>query len=333
MRVAILGAGSMGHAHATGWAATDAKVVGVFAEDRAGAQEVAAITGSPVYDSVDELLPEADIVDICLPTHLHKEFTLTAAAAGKHIYCEKPIARSVEDGQQMIAACKSAGVRLFIGQTVRFFPQYQKAYEALRTGRIGNLAVLRLTRVSYRPQKPADSWFNDVKRSGGPLLDMLVHDYDYARWLGGDVTRVYTRCSPPDSGGISEYGQVLLRFHNGAIAHIEGGWVYPSGMFRTKIEAAGDSGLLEWESDSTAPVVTYFKAAPGEVSDVGLPLSPLEVDPYTAAIQHFYEAIQHNTPFLVTAEDALAALQIGIAALESADTGKPVTISRLPEVH
>src|SRR5204863_1977429 len=142
-----------------------------------------------------------------------------------------------------------------------------------------------------------------------------------------EVERVYTRCSPPDAGGISEYAQVLLRFRSGAIAHVEGGWAYPAGMFRTKIEAAGDSGLLEWESDSTAPLTTYFKAAPGAVSDVGLPLSPLEVDPYTAAIQHFYDAVQHDKPFLVTAEDALAALQIGVAALESGQTGQPVTLN------
>ena len=333
LRVAILGAGSMGHTHATGWAATDAKVVGVVALDRGAAEEVAALCGAAVYQGLDAVLPQVDIVDICLPTYLHLEFTLKAAAAGKHIFCEKPIARTVEDGQKMIAACNAAGVRLFVGQVIRFFPQYRKAYDALQDGKIGNLAVLRLTRVGYRPHSSFENWFGDVNRSGGPLLDVLVHDYDYARWMGGEIERVYTRCSPPDAGGISEYAQVLLRFRSGAISHIEGGWVYPPGMFRTKIEAAGDAGLIEWESDSTAPVTTYFKAAPGAVADVGIPLSPLEVDPYTAIIQHFYDAVQHDKPFAVTPEDALAAVQIGIAALESAATGKPVTLTPLPEVN
>src|SRR6266849_3940992 len=98
LRVAILGAGSMGHAHATGWATTNAQVVGVVAPDRASAQEVAEICGASVYESLDAVLPYVDIVDICLPTHLHVEFTLKAAVAGKHIFCEKPIARTVEDG-------------------------------------------------------------------------------------------------------------------------------------------------------------------------------------------------------------------------------------------
>src|SRR5260221_8228301 len=102
---------------------------------------------------------------------------------------------------------------------------------------------------------------------------MLVHDYDYARWMGGEIERVYTRISPPDAGGISDYAQVLLRFRSGAIGHIEGGWCYPPGMFRTKIEAAGTGGLIEWDSDSTAPITSYFKAEPGTVADVGLPLS------------------------------------------------------------
>src|ERR1044071_6585500 len=106
LRVAILGGGSMGHTHAAGWATTNAQIVGVVAEDRANAQEVAAMCGASVYKSLDEVLPHIDVVDICLPTHLHLDFTLQAANAGKHIYREKPIARSVEDGQQMIAACK-----------------------------------------------------------------------------------------------------------------------------------------------------------------------------------------------------------------------------------
>ncbi len=284
LRVAILGAGSMGHTHAAGWAATDAKVVGVVALDRGAAEEVAALCGAAVYQGLDAVLPQVDIVDICLPTYLHLEFTLKAAAAGKHIFCEKPIARTVEDGQKMIAACNAAGVRLFVGQVIRFFPQYRKAYDALQDGKIGNLAVLRLTRVGYRPHSSFENWFGDVNRSGGPLLDVLVHDYDYARWMGGEIERVYTRCSPPDAG-------------------------------------------------STAPVTTYFKAAPGAVADVGIPLSPLEVDPYTAIIQHFYDAVQHDKPFAVTPEDALAAVQIGIAALESAATGKPVTLTPLPEVN
>jgi predicted dehydrogenase len=318
----------MGYAHLPGWIHAGVQVKGILANDPENAQKLAEQCGATVFSRLEDLLPVIDILDICVPTPLHRVFTIAAAEAGKHIFCEKPIARTVEEGQAMIAACNRAQVRLFVGQVVRFFPQYRSVYDVLRAGKIGNLAVLRLTRASYRPHKEGDNWFADFARSGGPLLDMLVHDYDYARWLGGEVERVYTRCSPPDSGGISDYVQVLLRFRSGAIAHIEGGWAYPPGVFRTKIEAAGDGGLIEWESDTSAPITTYLKAQPGQTAEVGLPLSPLEVDPYQAIIAHFYDALLHDRPFSVTPEDALAALQIGIAAIESAATGTPVTLTR-----
>ena len=332
MRVAIVGAGSMGNAHAAGWAQTDAKLVGVIATDQSSARTLAERYGATAYDSLDSVLPLVDAVDICAPTNLHLEYTLKAAAAGKHVFCEKPIARTVEDGLKMIEACRSAGVRLFIGMVVRFFPQYQRVHEAVIAGRIGKPGVIRLTRCSYRPQKITDNWFLDFARSGGPIFDMLVHDYDYARWLAGEVERVYARTSPAAPGSISEYAQVLLRFRNGAMAHVEGGWVYPPPLFRTKIEVAGDGGLIEWESDTSTPVNSYFKAAPGAVSDVALPLSPLAEDPYTAIVKHFYECIMHDKPFAVTPMDALAAIQIGLAAIDSARTGAPVSLSPLPEV-
>ncbi len=337
MKVAIVGAGAMGSVHAAGWASTGATLVGIVALERSKASALAERYSANVYDDLDMVLPHVDVVDICVPTDLHKTFTLQAAAAHKHILCEKPIARTLADGLEMIAACKAAGVRLFIGMVVRFFPQYRSIYETLAAGRIGKLAVLRLTRASYRPHsgnsnRAKDDWFSDFSRSGGPIFDTLVHDYDYARWLGGEVERVYARATPPDAGGISEYAQVLLRFRSGAIGHIEGGWAYPPPLFRTKVEAAGDGGLIEWESDTSTPMYAHLKAEPGSVAEVGLPLSPLAEDPYTMIIKHFYAALVNNQPFAVTPEDALAAVQIGLAAIESTQSGKPVTLTPLPEV-
>src|SRR5258707_14446311 len=103
---------------------------------------------------------------------------------------------------------------------------------------------------------------------------MLIHDYYFARWLAGEVERVYTRSSPPDSGGIRDYAQVLLRFRSGAMAHIEGGCAYPPPLFRTKIEVAGDGGLIELESNHYAPLTSLFKVQAGSVAEGRLPLSP-----------------------------------------------------------
>src|SRR5260221_5941090 len=108
MRVAIIGAGSMGHTHAAGWAATDATLVGVVAANPGSAKPLADLFGASVYASLGDVLPLVDVVDICVPTDLHLDFTLQPAAAHKHVFSEKPIARQLSDGQKMIAASREA---------------------------------------------------------------------------------------------------------------------------------------------------------------------------------------------------------------------------------
>ena len=328
MRVALIGAGTMGTTHAEGWSQTDAQLVGIVAADRARAETLATQYGTTVYDSLDEVLPHADVIDVCVPTPLHREFVERAAAAKKHVFCEKPIARHHADGEAMIAACDKAGVRLFIGMTTRFFPEYRAARDLIASGEIGKPAVVRLTRVAYKPHKATDNWFLDYAKSGGPLLDLMIHDYDFARWVAGDVERVYARnVSAAEPNAEGDYAQVLLRFRSGAIGHIEGGWVYPPPLFRRKIDIACEQGLIEWESDNSAPLVSHIKAEGGTSAEVGLPLSPLLEDPYTTVIKHFYDALTHDKPFDVTPADGLAALDIALAALESAQSGKPITLS------
>lgn len=333
MRVGIVGAGSMAQAHTPAWkaiASSGAELVGVLAANLASAEAFAGENGLKAYATYDELLADVDLVDICLPTDLHHEFTIKAAQTGKHIFCEKPIALTVEDGRAMIAACEEAGVRLFIGQVLRFVPQYASAQMVVASGQIGLPAVLRLSRAAYQPRKATDNWFTDESRSGGMVLDLMIHDYDYARWLAGDVIRVFAksvRATRPDAPG--DYALVTLRFQSGAIAHIEGGWAYPPGFFRTSLDIAGTEGVLEWSSDNSEPVHTHLAAPPQqEAAEVGLPPALLAESPFTVEIRHFYQSLVNGTPFSVTPHDALAALQIGLAVRESLQTGRSITVDQ-----
>ena len=181
MRVGIVGAGTMGTVHAAAWATTGADLVGVVAKNRATAQPLAEALGVTAYEDYQDLLATVDIVDVCAPSDLHKELVLQAVEAGKHVVCEKPIALTVEDGEAMIEACEQAGVRLFVGMVVRFFPQYLAAQRVVAADKIGDLGVMRLKRVSYQPIGD-EGWFADEARSGGLLLDIMIHDLDYARW-------------------------------------------------------------------------------------------------------------------------------------------------------
>jgi len=335
MRVGIIGAGSMGTTHAAGWAATPAQFVGVAADDVPGAEALAARYGVRAYPSLAAILPDVDVVDICTPTHLHYEMVLTAAAAGKQIICEKPLARTVEQGQTVIRACRVAGVRLLVAHVVRFFPQYARAQALVADGQVGRPGVLRLARGSYRPKRPLGNWFLDVEKSGGLVLDLMIHDFDYARWVAGEVESVFARsigAGHPDAP--IDYGLAILRHRGGALSHVTGAWAYPPPTFRTALEIAGDGGLIGFDSEATAPIELLLRQDDaGTAPDVAVPASPLLESPYTTEIKEFYAALAHDGPVRVTAEDGLAALQIALAAAESARTGQAVALAPLPEVQ
>src|SRR5919108_3251884 len=142
MKVGIVGAGFMGTTHAAGWADTPATIVGFTAETSREADGLAKRYGAQVYASLDEMLPEVDVVDICSPTHLHHEMALNAAAAGKHIICEKPLARTTRQAQEIVNACRQAGVQLLVAHVVRFFPEYALAHAAVMEGQIGKPGVI-----------------------------------------------------------------------------------------------------------------------------------------------------------------------------------------------
>lgn len=323
----------MGRTHAAGWHATPAHLAGVFSADPPGAATLAAQYGAAVFDSFEALLSAVDIVDICTPTPLHHPLVLQAAAAGKAIVCEKPLARTTAQAIEMIAACERAGVPLLVAHVVRFFPEYALAQAMVARGEIGRVAVTRLTRASFKPNAddPA-SWFHDPAQSGGMLMDLMIHDYDYARWIGGEVESVYARSSlmqNPDSP--YDYGLVILQHRNGALSHVEGGWAYPPPMFRTALEIAGDRGLIEHPAGSSTPLQLHMRAGGNGSAAIAVPASPLAEDPYTTEIKEFYAVLDGDlAQSRVSAHDGLAAVQIAEAAIQSAYTGRPVHLEALP---
>jgi predicted dehydrogenase len=259
---------------------------------------------------------------------------IAAAGAGRAVICEKPLARTLDQGRAMVAACRQAGVPLFVAQVVRFFPEYALARAQVLAGAIGRPAVLRLARGSFRPQRPAGTWFFDEAKSGGLLVDLMIHDFDYARWVAGEVESVYARhVGSPTPAVPLDYGLAILRHRSGALSHVAGAWAYPPPAFRTGLEIAGDGGLLHWDSTGDAPIEWLLQPNPADPRpDVGVPTSPTHESPYTTEIREFYAALTTGAPVRVTAADGLAALQIALAAAESARTARAVTLEPQPEV-
>jgi predicted dehydrogenase len=317
----------MGRTHAAGWAETPAEIVGFVSKDGETAVALQNQYGGQIYPDLASLLNDVDVVDICAPTHRHHEMALQAAAAGKDIICEKPLARTLAQAREMMAACDAAGVKLLVAHVVRFFPEYALAKQKVENGEIGKTAVIRLKRGTFQPKKAVDNWFVDFEKSGGMMLDLMIHDFDYARWVGGDVKQVFAKNignSQPNAA--VDHGLAILTHINGAISHVEGSWAYPPPLFRTRLEIAGDNGLIQFDSGQMAAVSVHLQQRGEEAPDVPLPGSPLSEDPYTTQIKEFYENLVNDKAVRVTAVDGYKALQIALAAIQSAQTGQPIVI-------
>ena len=322
LRVGVLGSGAMARTHLRAWRALDLPWVGVCDRNLEAATALGQSYGAEVYHDAAKLIQDCDVVDICLPTFLHRELTEQAAQAGRHVICEKPLALTTEDGAAMIQACEAAGVRLFVAMVLRFFPQYRAAAAQVRAGAIGDLQVLRLKRVGFAPHG-GQSWFADDARSGGVMVDMMLHDIDYALWLAGDVTRVYAQLCRTET---QQYAQTVLTHQSGAVTYLEGGWAYQPGLFRTGLDLSGSQGLIEWSSDALAPL-SRLPEPTAEVGAVPLPATSALDDPYATQLQHALNSIESGTPFEVTSQDALKALEVALAARRAALSHSAVTLA------
>jgi predicted dehydrogenase len=162
----------------------------------------------------------------------------------------------------------------------------------------------------------------------------MIHDYDYACWVAGEVESVVAqRVTEHHIEAPVDYGLVILTHKSGALSHISGAWAYPPPTFRTHLEIAGDRGLIEFDSDGTAPIQNLILRTGGsDAPDVALPSSPVRESPYTTQIKEFYRALAEGVPPRISAADGLRAVQIAEAALESAHSGQPVKLQSLVEV-
>lgn len=321
MRVGLVGTGGMGGAHSRQYvqmADVELRVFDIDPDRRAAHEAKFGVSGS---ESLEALISWADVIDVCLPTPVHAEVALKAIAAGRHVFIEKPVTSTLEEAFAVREAASKAGVQVMPGQVVRFFPEYARAHEVVKSGQVGKPAAARARRGGGAPTG-SKGWFMDHKQSGGTLLDLAIHDFDWLRWTLGEVTQVYARSVGAQTGSGPDYSLTTLSFDSGAVAHVEATWMDPSG-FWTAFEVAGSEGLIQFDSRSNAAVQTTVRD-----KNTGLPLvqrdgnlSP-DGDPYFRELRGFLDSVAAGTPPPVTIDDGIAALAIGLAALESAQTGR-----------
>lgn len=316
MRIALIGAGTMGTVHARSWAGiAGAELVAVHDPRAEAASALAARFGGRYCTDWASLLATGpEVADICVPTDLHRDYAVRAAAAGLHVIVEKPIALNLADAHAMAEACAGAGVGLYVAHVVRFFPEYVRARQAVAVGELGRVGIVRTFRGGGFP-RGSDDWFGGPARSGGLILDLLIHDLDWLRWTLGPVARAFARALP-------RHALATLRFASGAMADLEGTWAYPAG-FGTAFEIAGSEGILSHRSDRSAPLRIQGDPASGGVP---VPVPSVAQSPYARELAHFHACLRGEAEPVVTAADAIAALELALAVRRSAETGLPEVV-------
>ena len=329
VRVAML---SFAHGHAFGYAGVLSRLPGVEivviadenegrgtgAAKQFGTEWVADYRAAIARDDIDAVV-------ICSENARHKDMTVAAAEAGKHVLCEKPLATTVEDAQAMIDACKQHGVKLQTAFPVRFNASIVALKQAIQQGRIGTPLAI----AARNPGTCPHSWFVDPELSGGgAVIDHTVHVVDVLRWMfDAEVTEVYAEIDrriydiPTDDTGL-----LMMKLSNGVPVSLDTSWSRPKNWPTwggVTIDIIGESGVLFVDAYSNTLDLAEDRTP-------RYAWMPVEYTGDPEMVTAFIEAVRNDTEPQVTGEDGLRALQVALCAYESAKRQEPVPVVTAP---
>nr|MBC7243886.1 inositol 2-dehydrogenase [Chloroflexota bacterium] len=333
VNVAVIGAGRIGRLHAQNLAfrVPHARLIAIADIALEAAEKCAADCQCPTACQDYRTLldnPDIEAVIVCSSTDTHAQIVEEAAAAGKHVFCEKPLDFNLARIDRVLAAVEKAGVKLQIGFNRRFDANFKRARELVAAGEIGSPHILRIT--SRDPQPPPIEY---VKRSGGIFLDMTIHDFDMARYLmQSEVTELYATGGVMVDPAIGKAGDIdtaliTLRFDSGAIGSIDNSRRAVYG-YDQRVEVFGSGGVVIVSNKK--PDTAEWSTATGVHSS--LPLFffiERYTDSYIAEMQAFIECIQQDREPPVTGLDARVPVVMGYAAGKSYAENRPVRLSEI----
>ncbi|MGZ8537699.1 MAG: Gfo/Idh/MocA family protein [Flavisolibacter sp.] len=346
-KVAILGAGFISDIHLESYHrfVPEAEVVAIYARNidkaKAFAEKHHILQW---YDDMDKIINESgcEVVDICLPNFLHSKATLKAAAAGKHIIIEKPLAMTLEEADEMIETCKKAGIKLMYAEELCFAPKYERVRHMVKEGAVGEIYMLK---QAEKHSGPHSDWFYDIELAGGGvLMDMGCHAIAWFRWMlkNAKATSVYASMSTVLHKGRTKAEDntvMIIEFENGVTCVAENSWAKHGGM-DDRSEVHGTEGVIYADLFMGNASIAYSKNGYGyalEKADttVGWTFPIFEEvfnQGYPHELKHFIECVQKDLQPLVTGEDGRAVLEIIYAAYASAAEGKKILLPFAPQV-
>lgn len=344
IRVGILGCGKIANLHAQGYkTASDLAQVVVCCDEYSIelAQKMAGGFGADVTNRWQDVIERSDVdaISICMPPYQHAEIALAAAAAGKHVLVEKPMAMDMDECKQIVAAAHKAGTTLMVGQNQRWQPEHVKIKELLDRNAIGRIVAIRFDCNQFVTRMyPPDSWiFDKAKSGGGMIAQTAVHKIDLMRHFFGEIEEVsafngYTGLNAGyQPGGNEDISTFLMNFENGIVAEA----FYLFAAYKVPIPTAtgeltifyGDKGIIHnvmgWHIYSTE-IPEYS----GGVTKLDIHPHPY-TDSVNAEIRHFLECIRDHKEPLTSGRDNLGTMATVAALYQSAETKRVVKVEKL----
>lgn len=330
--IGVIGAGRIANVHSSNLAKiSQVRLVAVADVIEKAAKDLSRRYGMKSYTNYKRLLKrdDIDVVVICTPNHLHAPIAIDAAEAGKHIFCEKPMATTLQDAESMIVAATKARVKLTVGFMLRFTPPHPRIKEMVERGAMGSIVVMRADAYGW---PPAAQWSYEPDKGMG-VLDVVIHHVDMFRWLGGRVDAVYAAGGAyvyenSKKCGTADNAVILLKFRSGTTGDVYTS--FSTGYGNLWMEIIGVKGSIYLNYLDRQSITVFLKEAfqsDGSVMPAGWSYPDVVWEyGYRGEIEHFIKCIVEDKKPIVTGEDGRASLEILLAAMKSMRTGEIVKL-------
>lgn len=306
IKVGLVGFGGIGSVHFDSYKnIANAQVVAVadvrtdLAKEKLGENE----ENIRIYSSMEDLLAneEVDMVDICTPTYMHADMSVSALKSGVNVMCEKPMALSSKDTQRMVDAAEGTDKIFMIGHVVRFMKPYMYLKCVVDSGELGKPLQLEFKRLSHIPEWSWEDWMRDRSKSGGSLVDLSIHDLDYVQYVFGKpqkVSSVYRKLKDNSDFLVSEL------IYDGMVATVSGAFYTTPGFpFKAEYLAVFENGYVEYRGGKIVKngEEINLKESDSKASGINLP----DIGGHQYEIQYFVDCVEKGIkPDVVTPEDA-----------------------------
>ncbi|MDP4174543.1 MAG: Gfo/Idh/MocA family oxidoreductase [Bacteroidota bacterium] len=316
IKVGIAGAGFMGGTHAENYLMLPNVELYALAEQNQHKQKefLNQYKVKKIYDDVFEMINDEDIdvVDICLPTPLHAKTAVAALHKNKNVLLEKPVALNLEDALLIKeAACQSSG-KFMVAHVLRFWPEYLTVRQVINGYVEGSkIREVFATRFNELPLWSDGTWIMSEDKSGGIIVDLMIHDIDYILWNWGEVKRVF--CNSISNGqNFPIQALAILEMKNGTVAYIEGGYLNPKGCgLSTQMKLYAENTLIE-----TQPLKKTIKLTRTDNNTLEIPVSGN--DGYFEEINYFIDCVRNNRQVkVITTDDAIESLKVCLSLKKS----------------